>query len=425
MRNIDFNLIACLSREYSCLLIMLIFEINIVLLRIFMSYAKPVDYNTISLHLKTLTINSTKQMRTANLLSKTTAFAVLMLCVLTSKATIWRVNNNPNYTQGCNHCFGSLQVANDTSIVMAGDTIHLEASQTPYVGSGTGGDVILNKRIVILGPGYFLSQNPDEQKNSTSAVVVSIVFNPGSEFSILKGVEIATTSTPDIQINTSNILIESCKVDRFIDFRATTGSPTTSNIVIKKCYVSRLNNSNNNSPAITNLNISNSYFYQSFTLTGTPTSGNVTHCYISNDGSSANWIDITNTIDFINNIVNRTSGVSSLNQNNNGINNVHDNIFIPSPPTWLVGGNNHTETYLTVFPSTGSPDSILNVNPIGICPVCYTAFPGNATFGMYGGADPYRLSGIPNIPAIYQLASPLNASQGSTINVNISTRSND
>ncbi|MBV6453783.1 MAG: hypothetical protein FNNCIFGK_01019 [Bacteroidia bacterium] len=38
MRNIDFNLIACLSREYSCLLIMLIFEINIVLLRIFMSY---------------------------------------------------------------------------------------------------------------------------------------------------------------------------------------------------------------------------------------------------------------------------------------------------------------------------------------------------------------------------------------------------
>ena len=40
MRNINFNLIACLSREYSCLLIMLIFEINIVLLRIFMSYMK-------------------------------------------------------------------------------------------------------------------------------------------------------------------------------------------------------------------------------------------------------------------------------------------------------------------------------------------------------------------------------------------------
>ena len=44
MRNINFNLIACLSREYSCLLIMLIFEINIVLLRIFMSYRKAATF---------------------------------------------------------------------------------------------------------------------------------------------------------------------------------------------------------------------------------------------------------------------------------------------------------------------------------------------------------------------------------------------
>ncbi len=45
--------------------------------------------------------------------------------------------------------------------------------------------------------------------------------------------------------------------------------------------------------------------------------------------------------------------------------------------------------------------------------------------GMYGGATPYRPSGVPAIPAVYQLAAPNTAIQGDPINVTIGTRSND
>jgi hypothetical protein len=345
------------------------------------------------------------------------AFAVIMLCTLTSQASIWRVNNNPNYTQGCNHCFSSLQAANDTSIVMAGDTIHLEASANVYLGSATVNETTLNKRLVILGPGYFLNQNLNLQKNAIAATVRKLNFSTNSDYSIVKGVSFDWGSNIyGVEIhNASHILIESCYFGN--GFRFFNSNPI-SDITIKKCYISGAIGSTN-AQNITNILFSNCYigFNVDLYQAGYSRTGEISHCVFLNSAT----FQINSNIVFYNNIV----STGTFSQINNGITNVHDNIFIPSPPAWLVGGNNYSESLTTVFPSTGSQDSILNVNSIGICPVCYTALPGNATFGMFGGADPYRLSGIPNIPAIYQLQSPPNVLQGGTINVNIGTRSND
>ncbi|MCC7534080.1 MAG: hypothetical protein IT246_09085 [Bacteroidia bacterium] len=348
---------------------------------------------------------------------------ILLFSTFTASATIWRVNNNPNYTQGCNHCFSSLQAANDTSIVMAGDTIHLEASQVEYA------ITTINKPLVIIGPGYFLSDNAGLQKNTSAATMKRITFDTLSQGSIIKGVRIYNTgNSADIIIKTSNILIESCWIERYISFNASALHPALNNITIKKCFIGfKVNNSNNVTP-ISNLIISNCYIENGIFLNAvnSPTSGEILHCVIKTDGST-NRIDFSNTITaFYNNIIVNTSNSNPIQQNNNGTVNIHDNIYTGGFPTWLTGGNNVSELYSIVFPTTGSPDSILNVNPIGVCSVCYTGFPsGTETMGMFGGGDPYELSGIPNIPAIYQLASPLNILQGGTINVNISTRSND
>ena len=174
-----------------------------------------------------------------------------------------------------------------------------------------------------------------------------------------------------------------------------------------------------NNSSVYDINVSNSYIHENISLTSSSTSnyGTITQCVLNN------FVNINNGFNFFNNIIVNSTNFS---QNNNTTANIYTNLFVPTVPAFLTGGTNVNEPLLsTVFPSTGSQDSILNVNPIGICPQCYIAFPGNETFGMFGGADPYNLSGIPNIPSIYQLQSPLNIIQGAPINVNISTRSND
>ncbi len=351
------------------------------------------------------------------LLTAHVAIIAILFTALPSNATVWRVNNNPSYIQGCNHCFSSLQVANDTSIVMAGDTIHLEASPVTYLGSGTSQATTLSKRLVILGPGYFLNQNIGLQKNAVSATIRKLEFLPGSDYSVIKGVSFFMSGNIyGVEIlNASNLLIESCYLQTGLHFVNTN---PISDITIKKCYITKTINSANSSN-ISNLLITNCFIGDNVNLYQGSTiySGEIIHCVIGTN----TYIDIGFGINFYNNIV--TTG--TFNQNTNGTTNVHDNIFIPSPTPWLIGGNNYSETALTVFPTTGSPDSILNVNPIGICPQCYTAYPGTEIFGIFGGADPYQLSGLPNIPSIYELQSPLNVIQGTPVNVNISTRSND
>ena len=352
-----------------------------------------------------------------SILLKTSAFAVLMLYAFMSKATIWRVNNNPNYTQGCNHCFSSLQTAIDDSTVMAGDTIHLEASPILYLGPGNYNGVNLNKRLVILGPGYFLNENSGLQNNTTSATLAKLYFLSGSDYSVVNGISIAHGAGSidrAIEINnSSHISIEGCYLTR-IYFN--NNSPI-SDIVIKKSFITDEIDDQFGAD-LSNLYISNSCILGNLHLrrASYARSGEIIHCVL---GKNSSTIDVTSAINMYNNII----YFGSFIQWNNGTN-IHDNIFIQNLPSWLTGGNNTPLPDSTVFANTGSQDSSYNVKPT--CSVCYTGFPtGTETIGIYGGADPYRLSGIPNIPTIYQLQSPLNIQQGGTINVDISTRSND
>ncbi len=51
---------------------------------------------------------------------------------------------------------------------------------------------------------------------------------------------------------------------------------------------------------------------------------------------------------------------------------------------------------------------------------------GSTPIGMFTGSYPYKLSGLPSIPSIYQLSSPQgNNPPGSTIQINLSTKGNN
>jgi len=104
--------------------------------------------------------------------------ATLVLATLTTNAKVWRVNNRPNVQAD----FTTLQAA--ITGASNGDTLFLEGSPTAY-GNGT-----FDKKLIVYGPGYFLSENDTTQAYKTSAVVGQLIFNTGSQGSVITGMYI-------------------------------------------------------------------------------------------------------------------------------------------------------------------------------------------------------------------------------------------
>src|SRR6266404_6786736 len=105
-------------------------------------------------------------------------------------AKIWRVNNNT----GINADFTTIQAAHDGAA--SGDTLYIEGSPNGY------GSLTSSKSLTIIGPGYFLSLNPNTQALSYTAQVSGIVYNAGSEGSTVAGFDISY-----LQVYCSNIVI--------------------------------------------------------------------------------------------------------------------------------------------------------------------------------------------------------------------------
>lgn len=97
---------------------------------------------------------------------------------------------------------------------------------------------------------------------------------------------------------------------------------------------------------------------------------------------------------------------------------------------WLTGQTAGTNTFLGVnafdyfvgYPTQGGYtfDSRFQLKPTA--PAKNAATHGGDC-GIFGGSDPYKLGGLPNIPIIYELNVPSSAPGGSTLNINIKARS--
>lgn len=340
-------------------------------------------------------------------------------------ATVYRVNGFAGFVRGsgnslCAHCFTSLQTAVDSANSLVRDTIYLE----PY--NGSYGNVIISKPIVIIGNGYLLgfqsSQNDSLQKNTNESKVVSITLNAGSDGTIIEGLHLTGGTNAIFFNNTGNIII---RRNMFDDGGIMFDSGTISNVLIEQNFFNGINNASFRTHYITSetlnvITISNNYikcgiaFWDGADVyTAITISNNVL------DFQTNQLYHFTGT-DFFNNILVKGLIDSTLLGNN-----VHHNIAAENNALPL--GNNNTNNVLmsNVFISSGSADNKWHLS----CPnvACGTGT-GNVDMGMYGGSigSEYRLSGIPRIPAIYILQTPSSSIlQGDTIQVNISTRSNN
>ncbi|MBS1765751.1 MAG: hypothetical protein JSS90_12385 [Bacteroidetes bacterium] len=356
-------------------------------------------------------------MKNKSVLLSLTAMAVLSVATVKSNATVWRVNNTAAYNQWANHqVFNDLQAAIYSPDVNSGDTLYVEASGTSY--GDANGVVNLNRPLTLIGTGYFLADNQDLQHNQTSATLGHLYFQSGSSGSKVIGLRIADAFLSSIHFDNvalSNITVTRCYIEAVLEFN----NNIYNNIIITQNFINGgINHGFQNQATFTGLIFTNNFVGTGgIFFPGANFNGTVAQNVTTGD------LNIQSNIQFYNNIV---TG-NTITQNNNGASNIHHNIFTVAQPSWLTGGNNFFGTgYNTIFP-TGVASSDLKYDPNAstICPQCYQGYPGTVEIGMFGGSDPYKASGIPPIPAIYNLQAPANAPAGGNLQTTISTRSNN
>ena len=334
--------------------------------------------------------------------------AVLFIYSL-SFATIRRVGFFGPAVSGVD--YADLQQAHDAA--SAGDTIMMMP--------GSSVNATLSKGLIIIGPGYFLDpanvSNPGNaglQTNTNStATGGGITFNAGSSNTQIIGCAFDRLNFNIASL--TNILIKRCWVG-LTAFVPITFSQSCSNITFQQCYLNGTYLlSSTGSPIVTNCAFLNCVFNpQIFVYTPFSISGLINNCVFvtGNDialGTGA-W-QVSNCISQV-----AFSGTNILYNNNIGT----------STQFPAGNGSQQNKPWNTIFTLTGSRDGQYALKAGS--PAIGAGINGASTTdcGIFGGATPYRLSGIPSVPTIYALSSPQGTiPAGNTVQINLSTRSNN
>ncbi len=278
--------------------------------------------------------------------------------------------------------------------------------------------------MVIIGPGYFLDPantttpaNTGLQAATTDARITFFQIGSGANGSKFLGV----TLNGSFYLNgVSNITFERDLISAGFYF----ASGTNDAITVRKCFFLSGNAMSNAATAvITNFICENSIFYNGYyiNLTGLSGSGNIVR---NNSVLGGNPFTLSNTY-----IANNIFDIGSQSTFTNCT--IKNNLFrIAQTLPGTATANQLTVNMTNVFVSgsTGSLDSRSALKP-GSPAIAAGLTVGAVTTpdcGAFGATDPYRLSGIPNIPSIYTLTVPVSIPSGSTtMNITLSTKNNN
>lgn len=320
----------------------------------------------------------------------------MLLLASTAHATIHRVNNS-----GIAADFTTLQAAHDAAT--AGDTLHLESSGSSY------GACTFNKQLVVIGPGYFLNLNAGLQATASSAITGGLLFEAGSEGSVISGLDVQGQS----RVKASFVRLERCRFssggsDLHIVYP--TGGLNLTGIVVNGCFVEGNLIVGYSGSTLNDMTLSNTIARQFNLSTGGSGSTEVLNCVGLGNGSTAVFGGTGNQ--FTNCIFGPfvTPGTA-----------LFSNCTFAGAPVPATNGNQLNVDLSTVFVGgTGDAQYQLAVGSPAI-----GAGVGGTNCGLFGGLEPYRLSGIPPVPSIFILSAATATDQGTPLQVTISARSNN
>ena len=154
------------------------------------------------------------------------AFFAVNLITLQANAKIWRVNNKSNYNgtslYGDNFggnaaypVFTQINQAVAYAIVNDGDTIHVEGSPVIYSAA------TITKKLVIIGTGYLLTDNPNTSNTTLESKISRVVFNAGSEGSQAIGLNVVSAGNiadAAIYAVADGITVKRCRIEGAVEF---------------------------------------------------------------------------------------------------------------------------------------------------------------------------------------------------------------
>jgi len=360
---------------------------------------------------------------------------ILVMPLLGHGQDAFTVSNIPGVTAN----FFTLQGAVDSA--PAGSVLYVFPSPIDY------GNVILHKKLSIYGTGFMLDQNifPYTAPNKYGVTLTSVFFGPGSDNSYIEGLQVIGLTANALGLyrfyldSVNNVTISRCYADIWPNYpvgNITIQTVNTFDCSFNQCYLylNNLEAPNHSGGSFysewgigsQNLQFKNNIidsrgYPTSFYVSGansqpggssTVFTNNTIICGIpsSNFGNSTlinNFIintDLTGTISFANNV----HGV-----NINNITNA-SNLFAPN------SGNYQQAKIDSIFAYSGfgyhSFDQSWQVKDTSFAKTFAT---DGKEAGAYGGNDPYVLSGIPNLPNIYDINITADANKRGNILVHI------
>ena len=330
------------------------------------------------------------------------------LCIGNAYAISWRLNNNPAIDAD----FSTFQAAHDSAA--AGDTIYVE---------GTGndnhyGNITISKKLILIGPGYFLTENDSTYANSVLARFLSIYIQSTAPGTGIYGLYIFTNdgNTHSLRIRASNVIVSRNNF-HFSGYNKILIDANVENVSIIQNYAFSIETTSNSIVA-KNLLIANNYIQENIDL------NSISNAIITNNLIRYRLYAVYNSL-IKNNILYENHAQDVLCVNNGG-NNVSYNLIASALITGGPYGQGNVggvimESVFVGYPTQGtySTDGRWQLKPQG---PAIGAGEGGIDCGIFGGALPYVLSGLPPVPRIYEAIIPTAGSNVSGLPVIIKAK---
>lgn len=319
-------------------------------------------------------------------------------------SNVWRVNNTLN-TDAAQKLFKTLQEAHDASSVAAGDTLLVEGTSIVHP------TIVISKRLVIIGTGYLLTSNPQTQFNPAMSIFSKITIKPEAAGSILIGLTFADNNSSFAPyIEADNVIVMRCHLNAFLYL-----SGDVNNVQIIQNFFERGGITHGSSAdRFTNIVLKNNIIYSGVSISSSPT---IQRSFsVVENNIFLGSVTLTATV-FRNNIITYTSAAVSISSST-----IQNNLAVKAG---LLPTDNGNQVYVAAnlfVGATGTSEDgqykLKDNSPY------LTAGFGGTQPGIFGGTMPYVLSGMPPIPAIYELVADGFGSKQNGLQVTIKAKAN-